>query len=244
MLDELIRELQDAGLEPSKRDCHCNHGRIFETGEPCSDCEAGRRVRAEKFLTDEARESEKEYKLEKEFAKVIPARFLDFDYESFLETDELSSIMQWAHYVDGNLFLYGPNGTGKTTLAFAAIKELIRHGYKCSYWQFDNLLFEIRNSYSSGEDISSIFRDCKETGVLFLDDLGSADTFKSGSSHTLDVLTTILDYRYAHKKPVIVTSNLTKEHIRELYGNKIADRLFHDCEEVNVDLSRFNGGAV
>lgn len=232
--DELMSGIDPAGTD---RNCDCNFGIRQDTGQPCDKCNDGIE---RKEQIEEERRIESLRHIQSKLAD-IPSRFRRYTFDDFAECHDVFSVHEWSHYLDRNLVLWGPNGTGKTSLVFAAIRDALPHIKDFTYYQFDDLLLEIRNTYSSYEDASYIYRSCKEATILFLDDLGNADAFTQATDHTITTLNTILDYRYARELPVAVTSNLAPEEIRNRYGMKVHSRLFDGAIERNLTGQIFAG---
>jgi len=64
----------------------------------------------------------------------------------------------------------------------------------------------------------------KTTGWVLLDDLGTEPTGKSGERF-LSYFQGLVDERYQHRRPLIMTSNKTPEEFREAYGKRLLSRL-------------------
>ena len=70
--------------------------------------------------------------------------------------------------------LMGNSGVGKTHLAVAALKELLRRGHTGYFCEYGALLREIQNSYRSESEVSEIqlLSPILSVEVLVIDDLG------------------------------------------------------------------------
>src|SRR5262249_19764032 len=73
------------------------------------------------------------------------------------------------------LLLIGEPGTGKTHLAVAALRMLISRGFEGVFFDYQNLLEQIRSGYdqASGSSDRAAYRTALECEVLLLDDLGT-----------------------------------------------------------------------
>jgi DNA replication protein DnaC len=104
------------------------------------------------------------------------------------------------------LLMVGDIGTGKTHLAVAIIKELIRSkGIGCLFYDYRELLKEIQNSYSPSVQATefNILRPVFETEVLVIDELGG----QIPSGWVFDTVSLIINTRYNEQKTTIVTTN-------------------------------------
>lgn len=103
------------------------------------------------------------------------------------------------------LLLTGDTGAGKTHLAVAAMKALLDRGHECLFFDYQNLIDRIRSGWDStmGTADREAYRQALECEVLVLDDLGSQRPI----DWVMDTVTSIITFRYNHKKPLIATSN-------------------------------------
>jgi len=121
------------------------------------------------------------------------------------------------------LALIGTPGTGKTHLALALGWEWLERGKTVLYYHVTGLLNALRDGYRrSGEtDYSHIIAFAQNCSLLILDDLG-AEKETEWATEQLDY---IIDYRYEHRKPLIVTSNLALDKLPP----RVSDRLREGC---------------
>lgn len=132
------------------------------------------------------------------------------------------------------LMLCGIPGNGKTTMLYA-----IR---AATCWLYDNNIISDRQkniSIKTAKDITYAGRDYKKLmeirtcNVLAIDDLGTEPTEILDYGNVTNPIIDILEYRYALRLDIIITTNLTKKEIREKYGNRIADR-FNEMLDVVI----------
>jgi DNA replication protein DnaC len=148
------------------------------------------------------------------------------------------------------LLLVGDTGTGKTHLAVAALKAVIEKGHQGLFFDYQNLLDRIRSSYdkTSGSGDREAYRTAMEVEVLLLDDLGSHRV----TEWVEDTVTSIVTYRCNHRKPIIVTTNLSpddsgpvayttpggsdvhKKTLTDVIGARARSRLFEMCRVVRM----------
>ena len=120
-----------------------------------------------------------------------------------------------------SLMLFGPVGTGKTYQAFGAIRTIALSGVSLG-WELiaaADLFGQMRpRERSNPEDV---FERYATTGLLVLDDLGAS----KGSEWTEEVLYRLINHRYQHEAPTVITTNLEPPQLREAVGDRVASRL-------------------
>lgn len=129
------------------------------------------------------------------------------------------------------LFISGEVGLGKTFLLSAMCNSLIEARVPTMYVVFSDLIAAIKDSFNnegSAHTESRIMAAAKDARVLILDDLGAEQVTEFVTNRLFD----ILNYRCNHNKPLVVSSNLSSQQIGDLYGKRIASRLWEMCELV------------
>lgn len=139
---------------------------------------------------------------------------------------------------DGNLFLYGSQGVGKTTEACLQLLAIYReHWLKAesrtyAFTKVSDLYREITDCYdnSNNQSESKIIDKYRFVDYLVLDDIG----INTPSENLYRLLYMIVDYRYDYKKPMIITSNLDIEELTGLFGGdkRITSRISRQCRIV------------
>ena len=122
------------------------------------------------------------------------------------------------------IFLKGPVGTGKTTLAVAVLRAALEAGYRVQMVRLSSLLdtlFTLRALNT--EEWARYERRCREVDFLLLDDLGSEWTGSEAWVHTK--VDSIISERYDRQLPTLLTSNLTRNELKGKYAERIIDRL-------------------
>jgi DNA replication protein DnaC len=124
------------------------------------------------------------------------------------------------------LILKGQVGTLKTSLAVAVLQELIqrgRHGFFITMPSLLDTIFTLKEG--NIEEWLAFENKLKNTGLLILDDLG-AEYQKGWVMTKIDA---IISERYNRCRPIIITTNLTIDQMKNTYAEHIIDRLRSTC---------------
>ena len=125
-----------------------------------------------------------------------------------------------------SLYLHGANRTGKTLTAAKILINVIKKNYLLaqpynSYFvKMPDLLQEIKNSFGKYDiDVLEKYLKCE---MLILDDFGT----NKPSDWVYEVLYRLVDTRYEQMLPIIFTSNISVNELRDLYKDtRIASRI-------------------
>ena len=143
------------------------------------------------------------------------------DYCNTFDTVEQNNI---------GLFLYGTTGTAKTYYASCIANELRKRGKYVLIGTAPEMIRYFTQDYGKNDEA---IRQIKSYSLVIIDDIG----MEKPTDKDLSVLNEIVDLRYLAKKPLIVTSNLTLEEMREntgLYGDRITSRLDEICIQIRL----------
>ncbi len=124
-----------------------------------------------------------------------------------------------------NLLLYGKTGLGKTFLCNCMAKEILDSGKTVMYVtasQLFKLIEEDRFNRISEDDIPSHYmEDILSVDLFIIDDLGTEFSTILSSAELFNIINT----RLLHKKPVIISTNLSMEDIINQYSDRIVSRI-------------------
>jgi DNA replication protein DnaC len=205
----------------------------------------------------------------------IPKRYEHCDFESYStdvgatpqQTDSLKKakllsqgfVRDYPGAAEKGLLLMGPSGVGKTHLAVAALKELIRRGHAGLFCDYRELLKEIQASYNPASESTEmgILEPIRTVEILVLDDLGATKP----SDWVRDIVGIVLNARYNERRTTIITTNYydnpategeatrlpsgklvmptREDSLDQRIGSRMRSRLFEMCRTVEITAPDF-----
>jgi DNA replication protein DnaC len=143
--------------------------------------------------------------------------------------------------VDQGLFFVGPPGIGKTHLAVAVLRQVIRtRGARGLYYDTRDLLRTIRSTYNPLVHTAEmdVLTPVMDAELLVLDDLGAEKT----SEWVEETLNHIVNTRYNERRLTIFTSNYDDSGddtdpnaLKVRVGFRMHSRLHEMCEFLDYD---------
>lgn len=128
------------------------------------------------------------------------------------------------------LLLFGNVGTGKTFYASCIANSLIENGYTCIVTNFARIVNVLSNTKINKQEYID---DLCRYDLLIIDDLSS----ERNTEYMNEIVMNVIDSRYRSKKPLIVTTNLTSEELKnptDVAKQRIYSRLLEMCYPVEV----------
>jgi DNA replication protein DnaC len=178
-------------------------------------------------------ETEKREKIQKLFSCAnIGKRFINCSFKNFQKRagvekafnaalDFSKNFKQKQETGEGILF-YGGSGNGKTHLAVAIVREVVRQGYSAIFQPAAELQYRLNATYhDSGESETEIMSGLVESDLTVIDDLGKG----KWSEKVEERFYVILDGRYRELRPTVITTNLKLSDLEKYVGNAVMDRL-------------------
>lgn len=158
-------------------------------------------------------------------------------FENFnIETDEEKQAFDFAKNLaefyknggQGNSFMSGPAGSGKSHLSMAILKSYLESGEKTALFvSYSHVIRLIKDSFNNRDSVytqNNIMSLLTNVDLLVMDDIGS----ENNSDFSEELLTDVLDGRTS----TIITTNLSSEELRGnsikpgRYNQRTASRMF------------------
>lgn len=134
-----------------------------------------------------------------------------------------------------SFYICGGTGTGKTFLATLIAKALWQKRF--FFRDMPDLLAELKGTFGKNNETYNFMTHCERASYLFLDDVGAGVI----SEWSVGVLYEIINTRYNHNLPVIVTSNYDLAGLKwrlgtgdKFSGARIVSRLTEMCNVVRL----------
>ena len=179
----------------------------------------------------------------------VPRRYLHCELSNF-DTGisshreahrKVTRFIEQCPVADRGLLLLGDHGVGKTHLAVALLKDVIRlKGARGLFYETRDLLKLVRDTYSGQSDVTEleVLRPVLEADLLVLDDVGS----EKKSEWVEETLGLVINTRYSESRLTVITTNLqdltddtNPNSIMYKLGGRIRSRLFEMCDWLYLD---------
>ncbi|MEE0897554.1 MAG: ATP-binding protein [Acutalibacteraceae bacterium] len=186
----------------------------------------------EAFKEDaEAQKAEKAKRLREE--SNLGARFARRTFENFDADRDRNAYEKCLTYSEqykdterNCLLLVGSYGSGKTHLAGAIANKLMDKGVPVLFDTFSGHLNKLKMEFNGGKSV--YLEQMKNVDMLILDDIGKEKITEWSQSIMFDVI----NYRYEHLLPIVMTSNLRSDALKEYLGGAVWSRLCEMCSGV------------
>jgi DNA replication protein DnaC len=171
----------------------------------------------------------------------IPKRFRDASFDRPPVTDMEPGIVRavrgYADRIEDHLdagrglWLMGPQGTGKTTLAMLVSKAALAANRTVAIYPLPKLLSTIRESFGEGRSHMELLDRLTEVDLLHIDDVGAEKT----TSWVLEELYSIVNARYEEERSMVITTNIMdRDELCEQITPRTVSRLTEMCDELPV----------
>lgn len=168
-------------------------------------------------------------------------------FESFrpspLSLAAYDAALDWSRRVDDWLVIFGEPGSGKSHLAAAVVNRLAGAGRLVRYWYAADLARAAKRMIGQGGNAEDDFVETiKAVPALVLDDLGSAQL----TDYVLRVFEEIVDHRYRHRLPTLVTlisaPSVAKDDLSESICRRLEDSRI--CKIVHNAAPQWQGAGA
>ena len=130
------------------------------------------------------------------------------------------------------LLLWGDVGTGKSFFAGCIANALLEQGVPVLMTNFSRILNAPSGLYS--EEKNQYIDSLNQYSLLIIDDLG----IERSTEFALEQVFNVIDSRYRSKLPLIVTTNMTLEELKnpqDLTRSRIYDRVLERCVPLRIN---------
>jgi DNA replication protein DnaC len=128
------------------------------------------------------------------------------------------------------LLLYGTVGTGKTYAAAEVANALIDKGYSALVTNFARIANTVGGMYGGKQDY---YDSLNRFDLLVIDDLAA----ERKTEYMQEIVYNVIDSRYRAGLPMIITTNLTAEELKnpqDITNKRIFDRVMERCLPIEV----------
>ncbi len=129
-----------------------------------------------------------------------------------------------------DMLLYGASGLGKSYLLHCVARRLQERGFQAELISAYDVIRVMRDAYFGREDDTQRLYDAD---VLLIDDLGMEPMMEN---ITIEQLFQLVNVRRSRELPMVFSTNLDTEEIRQRYTERLASRLFDRtlCQVIRV----------
>jgi DNA replication protein DnaC len=142
------------------------------------------------------------------------------------------------------LYLYGPNGVGKTGLAASVVNALTDSGHPSLYIRLQDFIQAVQARYQRaktsdgyGDDFGAdtsedVIAHAQTTPVLVVDEFDVRD--REISPDKLGIVEKVVRFRHGNRLPTVITTNLSPDAFEARWGATIASVLLSRAHCVEV----------
>lgn len=162
----------------------------------------------------------------------------EVDVKAFNSLGKIKSKIDLFVKEGGLLYLWGKNcGNGKTTWSSKLLmtyfdKIWAYSQLKCRglYLYTPTFLNSLKTQFISNTDLTKYLDNVKNADLTIFDDLGVGKLSDFDKSSLLDVI----DYRLNNHKSTIFTSNLDYKQLVDLFGDRLASRIYNSSTIIEL----------
>lgn len=158
----------------------------------------------------------------------LPKRYLHATFDNFeILSDEHQELVNFLKS-GKSCILFGPNGCGKTHLAFATIRHYIENDKKAIYILAADLFDQVKALF--GDKDAKDLSDLERCDYLIIDEVDK----RYGSQTEFIALYRLINKRYNEMLPTMLITNSSKDEIVEVVGPSVVDRIREEGKTLNL----------
>jgi DNA replication protein DnaC len=181
---------------------------------------------------EQARQAEQKLKERnqriKERINQIPKRYRNATFDNFeILSDQHQTLVDYLK-AGNSCIMFGPNGTGKTHLAFATIRNQIEYDKTGIYMLAADLFDQVKALFGDKEakDLSELER----CDYLVIDEVDK----RYGSQTEFIALYRLINKRYNEMLPTMLITNSSRDELVDVVGPSVVDRIREEGKIFNL----------
>lgn len=144
------------------------------------------------------------------------------------------SNLQKMREIGAGLVLWGPNGTGKTSIGSVILKASRRAGRTSMFLESAVIkTIVINKEMHDAESRETVWARAHKVDFLLLDDLGKGSHDSTGFGERL--IDELIRSRYSNQRPTIITTNVNKSRLSEIIKPSTLHTLKGSCANLLID---------
>ena len=174
----------------------------------------------------------------------LGARFARRTFETFDKSRDEQAYQKCLDYSEhysederNGLLILGGYGSGKTHLAASIANRLMDNGVPVLFDTLTSHLEKLKAEFNT-DGKRTYLEKMKTIDMLVLDDAGKEKV----TEWTASVLFDVINYRYEHLLPVVITSNLDSKDLEHYLGSAVYSRLCEMCKGVRTQSGDYRKG--
>lgn len=189
---------------------------------------------------DRQRRSLERRKRNAQLPRFKPMSDFDWNWPRRIDREAISDLFTLAFIDEGaNIILLGPNGVGKTMIAYNLAHDALLRGHTVKATTASDML----NDLAAQDGTTALHRRMRRyvgPRLLVVDEVG----YLSYDNRHADLLYEIVSRRYKDEKPTLITTNKPFSEWPDVFPNAgcvvtLIDRLMHKAEVIQVEADSY-----